>query len=175
MIVPILLLFLFTAVAAYQLHFMDRRRKPARAWQEILLKFEPVNMEGLQLIADDYLHPSSNQLQIEPPVMMEMVGGDEGLKRLLRNAGLMLELAVLAEQWNRVEGIIVAEMLRRDAVRIRRAARQIRWDTLWSNASVRGAFQLQEAISSYCLMRARLLGLYANAHIALVPHLEAAM
>ena len=175
MIVPVLLFLLFLLVAGYQLRFAGLRRKTGRTWQEILPRFELVNTEGLQLIADYYLNPGRDQLGLEPPVMMEMVGGDEGLARLTRNAALMLELAVLAEQWNRVEGLIIAEMLRRDAVRIRRAVRRIRWDILWAGSSMSGAFYLQEAASSYCLMRARLLGLYGNAHIALLPHLEAAL
>ena len=174
MIMPALLLLLFALVAAYQLRFL-RRRKPGRAWQAILSEFKQVNMDGLHRIADPYLQPSSDQLRLEPPLMLELAGGDEGLKRLTVNAGLMLELAVLAEQWNRVEGVIIAEMLRRDATRIRKAVRRIRLDMMWTNSSVSGAFHLQEAVSSYCLMRARLLGLYANAHIALVPYLEAAI
>ncbi len=174
MMIPLLFLLFLATIAAYQLRFAVRR-KPARAWQEVLSQLEQINMQGMELVADGYLQPSSHQLEIEPPVMWELLGGDEGLKRMRANAASMLELAVIAEQWNRVEGTIVAEMLRRDALRIHRAIRRIRFGFLWSGESVRAAFHLQEAAASYCLMRGRLLGLYHNAHIALVPQLEAAL
>ena len=127
------------------------------------------------MIADGYLHPDAKELRLEPSMMWELVGGGEGVKRLSTNARLMLELAVVAEQWNSVEGVIVAEMLRRDALRIRKAVRQVRLGMLWNGTSLSAASHLQEAVSSYCLMRGRLIDLYQNAHIALVPGLEAAM
>ena len=175
MIVSVLLVVLLASAAAYQFRFAAKRRAPARAWREIVSKLERVNMQGLQLIAESYLQPDAQQLSLEPPLMWELAGGDEGLRRLTANAALMLELAVVAEQWNKVEGIIVAEMLRRDALRLRRAVRSIRFSMLWSGASVTAAFHLREAVASYCLMRGRLLGLYQNAHIALVPALEVAL
>ena len=174
MMIPFLFLVLLAAVAAYQFRFAVRR-KPVRAWQEVVAYLERLNMKGMELVADGYLQPDSHQLEIEPPIMWELLGGSEGLKRMRANAALMLELAVIAEQWNRVEGTIVAEMLRRDALRIHRSVRRIRFAFLWSGESVRAAFHLQEAAASYCLMRGRLLGLYHNAHIALVPKLQAAL
>ena len=35
--------------------------------------------------------------------------------------------------------------------------------------------ELQEAIASYCLLRARLLGMYPECHAGLVPKLSAAV
>lgn len=173
MIAALLLLLVFAAL--YQLRFAARRRRPAQTWQEILVRLEQVNTEGLQSIADGYLHPDGKQGRLEPPLMWELVGGDEGLKRMGVNAGLMLELAALAEQWNETEGIIVGEMLRRDALRLRRAVRRIRWGMLWDGAGRSAAFQLEEAASAYWLMAGRLLGLYRVAHAGALPALEAAL
>ena len=175
MIVPLSLALLLLFVAAYQLRFLVQRRKPTQTWQEILSQVEPLDVRGLQLIADRHLQPDAHQLSLQPSTMWELVGGMEGMKCLQRNSELLLKLAVIAERWNEVEGIIIAEMLRRDALRIRKAVRCIRVGMLWNGASVSAAFHLQEAVSSYCLMRGRLLGLYRNAHVALVPEFEAAM
>jgi len=172
--IPLLFFLLLAAVVAYHLHFAVRR-KPTRTWQKILSEIEQVNKDGLQLIADCYLQPDSRQLEIEPPLMWELLGGHDGLKHLCTNASLMMELAVVAEQWDRVEGTIIAEMLRRDALRIRKSVQRLRLGMLWNGASVSVAFNLQEAVSSYCLMRGRLIGLYQNVHIALLPQLEAAL
>ena len=163
-------------IAGHQLGFMGRRRRmKRRTFGEVLNCLERVNFDALRLIADCYLQPDEQQLRIEPPIMWELVGGHDGLKRLRTNAELMLELAMIAAQWNKDEGPVIAEMLRRDALRIRKAVARIRRGMLWNGASVTAAFHLQEAVSSYCLMRGRLVGLYHNAHIGLLPQLEAAL
>ncbi len=175
MTIPLLLTVLLISVAVYQVRFTARRRKYARTWQEVLSRLEHLNIDGLRLIADNYLHPDEQQLRLEPEMMWVLAGGMEGMKQLLKNAELLLELAVIAEQWNQVEGIIIAEMLRRDTVRIRKAVRHIRMAVLWNGTSLNAPFHVQEAVSAYYLMRGRLLGLYRNAHVALVPEFEAAI
>ena len=66
-------------------------------------------------------------------------------------------------------------MMRRDARRVNAAISWIQLGFLTRVGLVRSAFQLQEAISSYCLMRGRLLGLYALGHAGLLPRLETAL
>ncbi len=174
--IVLLLTLLLGGITIYQFRFATIRRRPViRAWQQVLSKLEKVNVDGLQLIAGCYLQPDQNQLQMEPPDMWEIVGGLDGIAQLNTNATLMLELARVAEQWNREEGLIIAEMLRRDAARIRKSTMRLRFILLWSSDSARAPFHLQEAVSSYCLMRSRLFGLYHNAHIALLPQLSAAL
>ncbi len=175
MVFLLMLVLLMAAVATHQLGFVRGRRRSDRSFEAVLESVERVNVEALHLIADCYLRPDAAQLRVEPPEMWELVGGEAGLKRLRVNAALMLELAMIAERWNGEEAPVIAEMLRRDAVRIRRATTRLRLGSFWGGASVSAAFHLQEAVSSYCLMRQRLLGLYQNAHIGLVPQLQASL
>ena len=83
------------------------------------------------------------------------------------NAQSMLDLAVYAAQWDRVEGRIVGEMMRRDAVRLKRATRYIRAAMVSEKAAKFAAFELQEAAAAYHLMRGRLHGLYESVNIGL--------
>ena len=172
----ILLVSMLVGVAGYQLRFVLRRRRlEARSWEEVLARVEPVNFEGLRTIAGCYLQPDKDQLRVEPSTMWEMVGGLEGIARLKSNAAVMLELAVFAERWNGDEGPVISEMMRRDAVRLKSAVTRVQLVFLFHLGFLRAPFYLQEASASYYLMRGRLMGLYQNSHIGLVPRLEAAI
>lgn len=171
-----LLVTMLMGVAGYQIHFVSRRRRlAARSWDEVLGRVEQVNFEGLRSIADCYLQPDKDQLRIEPDAIWEMAGGLEGIGRLKANAAVMLELAVFAERWNGEQGPVISEMIRRDAVRLNRAVTRIQLVYFFRLGFVRVPFYLQEASAAYYLMRGRLLGLYHNSHIGLLPRLEAAI
>ncbi len=171
-----LLVAMLVGVAGYQIRFaMRRRRLAARSWEDVLGRVEAVNIEGLRAIADCYLQPDKDQLRIEPSTMWEMMGGLEGIARLKANAAVMLELAVFAERWNGDQGPVISEMMRRDAVRLRSAVTRVQMVFLFHFGFLRAPFYLQEASASYYLMRSRLLGLYQNSHVGLVPRLQAAL
>ncbi len=176
MIVLVLLTSLLVMIAAYQVRFVVRRRRLSnRSWQEIFARLEPIDLAGVRAIAACYLQPDKDQLSVEPATMWESVGGFEGLARLRANAAVMLELAVYAERWNEEQGPVIAEMIRRDAVRLNRAVTRIEVSLVSNLGWVRAPFYLQEVSAAYFLMRGRLLGLYQSAHAGLLPQLEAAI
>ena len=159
---------LVLAYAASQGAFYLKRRKlQQRSWNDLLASVQSVNVLGITEIADCYLHPSSTQLRLDPTQMWEIVGESKGLQALRTNAQAMLDLAVYAAQWNRVEGRVVGEMMRRDGVRLNRAIKQIELAMIAQIGVKFAAFELQEAAAAYHLMRKRLLGLYEVAHIGL--------
>ncbi len=168
-----LAMLLLTAVG-HQLYFY-RCCAAFRSLEQLLDDIEQVNLRGLQLIADCYLHPDKDQLRMEPPLMWQLIGEDKGLRSIAVNTALILELAVYAQRWSLEEGVVVSEMIRRDALRVKAAVRSIRWSFLIHGSSVEAPFHLQEAVSSYCLMRSRLLGLYHSSHVALLPRLTAVL
>ncbi len=153
----------------------QRRKLASRSWGDVLGNLEPVDLDGLRRIADSFLQPDKNQLGIEPAEMWKIVGGLEGLNRLKTNAWAMLHLAVFAERWNCEQGIIVSEMIRRDAVRLNRAIIRIQLGVLFQFGFVRSPFYLQEAVAFYYLIRSRLVGLYQISHVGLIPCLEKAL
>jgi hypothetical protein len=172
----LVLLALLVSVAVIQLRFTYRHRQLAkRGWREVLAQIEPVDIEGLRAIAECYLRPDKDQLRLQPIDMWTIVGGLDGISRLRSNAAAMLDLAVFAERWNQEEGPVVSEMIRRDAVRLKRAATRIQLIFFFKLGFLRAPFHLLEAASSYYLIRSRLLGLYKNSHPGLSSHLAAAL
>ncbi len=154
-------------------------RLDGRAWDQLVAAVEPVDLLGLDCVARDYLEPQRGQISMEPDVIWHLLGGDLGLRRMRANADLLLLIAAHATQWNEEEGVIVAERMRRDALRLRSAVRQVQLGMLSQTVTGRHwisvPFQLQEAASAYYLMRQRLLALYETSHIALLPQLAQAI
>ena len=150
-----------------------------RSWKVVLAKLQPVEVNGIGYIAQDFLDPQRNQIAVEPEIIWHMLGGEIGLNRMRDNADLLIALAAYASQWNEAEGTIVAERMRRDAVRLRSALRQIQFgmasQLITGRHWISVPFKLQEAASSYYLMRQRLLALYETSHIALLPELAQAV
>ena len=154
-------------------------RLDGRDFDALLASLEPINLEGLSCVARDFLEPRRGQISMEPEVIWQLLGGDLGLRRMRANADLLLAFAAHAAQWNDEEGRIVAERMRRDALHLRSALRQIRLGMLSQLVTGRHwvsvPFQLQEAASSYYLMRQRLLALYETSHVGLLPLLAQAV
>ena len=176
MICLVFLVLLLLAVVWYRPHLTSHRRKlTARTWEEILSRIEPINFEGLRSIADCYLQPDKDQLRVEPGSMWELLGGLEGICNLKSNAAVMLELALYAERWNAEQAPVISEIIRRDGVRLNKAVNRIVLAHFFHFGSLDTAFNLQEAASSYFLMRGRLVGLYRNSHSALLLRLEAVL
>lgn len=140
-------------------------------WDELMAKIQPVTSEGITAVALDHLVPRKNQLELEPEKMWELVGGLEGLERMKDNADVLIALAAHAERWNRDEGIIVAERMRRDALAVRKAVRSIELAMFFRLNLARVPFHLHDAAGSYYLMKQRLLALYETSHVGLYPRL----
>jgi hypothetical protein len=138
-----------------------------------------IDFRGVSLVARDFLDPRKGQINMEPQEIWNLLGGDEGLRTMLRNADSLIALAAFAQQWNLDESVIVAERMRRDGVRLRRAVRRIQigmFSQVFTGRHwVEVPFQLQEAASAYYLMRQRLLALYETSHVGLYPQLAKAV
>lgn len=173
-LVALAVLFLFGT--GYVLHAaLKRRLLLSQSWETVLTRVERVDLEGIRRVAECYLNPDRNQLRIETDEMWRLLGGLEGLNRLHRNADTMLELAVYAQRWNDTEGPVIAEMIRRDALRVRRSVTRFQITYLLGFGFIKAPFYLQEAAAAYFLMRSRLLGVYENGHVALMPRLQAVL
>ena len=174
--VVVSLLVLLLTVVAIQVQFALRKRRLfTQSWDSILSRVEPMDFPRMREIADLFLQPGKDQLRIEPNDMWKTVGGLQGLGQMRQNAQAMLDLAIYAERWQDDNGRVVSEMMRRDAMRVKQAIRNVELSFFWQMGLVRAPFHLQEAISSYCLMRARLMALYQTAHVGLIPRIEAAL
>ena len=180
-----LLVFLFAAGAFAGAAWYARRssiRLDGRCFDALLAALAPLDVDNLSLVAHHYLDPRPDHTAVEvmePEAIWRMLGGEAGLKTMRANAALLLALAAHAAQWNESDGPIVAERMRRDAVRLRSAIRQIRIGMLSQMITghhwVAVPFQLQEAAGAYYLMRQRLLALYETSHVGLLPRVAEAI
>ena len=176
MVSLVVLVLLFVGAFGYQAWVVYRRRLlESRSWEDLVAGLRKIDMNPLLEITENYLHPGSNQLRIEPWVMWKAVGGVSGVGRLWENADVMLDLARFAERWNDANGRVISEMMRRDAARVRKSLFYVQIAFLLQRGTVRSPFQLQEAISSYCLMRGRLLGMYEDTHVGRLQVLAQAL
>lgn len=176
MLVLIVLFGLLASYGVVQGRFYLRRRRIHRtSVEELIGRIQPVDVDMIAEIAANFLNPTQIQLRLEPAAMWQNIGEEEGLAILVANADAILDLAARASTWDRVEGRIIAEMVRRDGVRLKRAVWKIHLATLFGFGQVFAPFQLQEAAAAYYLMRARLLSLYEGSHAGMYPKLTAVL
>jgi hypothetical protein len=170
-----LTLFGMVAVAALLYVQMRSRKLLSKDWQTLVASIEPMHMRGLELVALDHLHPEKDQLRLEPNEIWGLVGGAEGLRRMERNADLMIALAAYVRNWNYDQSIIVAERIRHDSILLKRAVRRIRWGSRLHRGQLRIPFYVHQAAASYYLMTKRLLALYETNQYMLFPVLAEAL
>jgi hypothetical protein len=150
-----------------------------RTWAQLVAGLQAIDSEGVCVVARDYLQPKIGQIELEPSSMWTLLGGHTGLRRMRDNADNMIALAAFAQQWNLEESVVVAERMRRDGLRLRRAVTRIEFgmkmQLILGRHLVSVPFQIQEAASAYYLMRERLLALYQSSHAGLYPKLASAL
>ena len=163
------LLLLFAAL------FVLSRRQTSRLhnldWHELVARLEPLPVQAIARAADEYLNPVKGQVGLDPNDLWNSIGGEEGLRRMRANAEILIALAAYAQRWNFHEGVIVAERMRHDAVALRRALFYLALNSKLARGRVYGPFYMQQAVSSYQLMRQRLLALYESSHAGRMPDL----
>jgi len=141
-------------------------------WNDLFKKLEAVPQLAVAQVGDEYLNPRPNQIAIEPVDIWVGLGGMDGIRRMRRNARVLIALAGYAERWNFTESVIVKERMRRDALQLRRAILQITVRRLLNVGQLRVPFHLNESVAAYHLMTKRLLMLYQHSHAGLYPRLE---
>lgn len=158
--------------------YVSTAREARADWKEIVARLQPLHQKALGMVARDFLEPGRDQLRLEPGEIWDLVGGLEGLKRMRRNADVMLALAAYTQRWNFEEGVIVAERMRRDARKVHRAVWHIQLQLqpavmqfLPKRFRYNLPFEVHEIASAYYLMRQRLLALYETSHAGLYPFL----
>jgi hypothetical protein len=144
-------------------------------WNDLFKKLEAVPKLAVAQVGDEYLNPPQNQIGTEPMDIWLGLGGIEGIRRMRRNARILIALAAYAERWNFTESVIVRERMRRDALQLRRAIFQITVRRLLHIGQLRVPFHLLESVAAYHLMTKRLLMLYQNSHAGLYPRLAQAL
>jgi hypothetical protein len=173
--ISLLVFFLVVLAGAFVWMQISAQRRRSATWEDLVASMEPMHARGLELVALDNLQPQANQIRLEPEHLWGLVGGMEGLRRMRKNADLLIALAAYVQRWNFEEGVIVAERMRHDAMQLKRAIFRIRIEMMLRRTQLRTPFYIHQAAASYYLMTKRLLALYETSHSGLLPKLAAAM
>jgi hypothetical protein len=166
--------FLFLAFGLLRAQ-LSAKRLADLSWEDLLIKLEPVETDGITTLAVEHLNPGNLQMGIKPDDMWNMIGCAEGLSRMRANSDVLIALATYAQRWNLNEGATVAEQMRRDGMALRRAVVGIGLGMTCGYGKGRVPSYVHEAASAYYLMRLRLLALYQTSHAGLYPTLAAAL
>ncbi len=150
---------------------VTRTKLSRLSWEDLIGQLQPVCVDGILTVALDYLQPRKDQIRIETSEMWTLIGEGEGVRRMHANANVLIALAGYAQRWNPTESVIVAERMRRDGLTLRRAAIKLSLSVVTRHHTIHGPFNIQEAASSYYLMRQRLLALYETSHAGRYPQL----
>jgi len=174
---PPLVLCTVTLVVLGRIYYQHRlaRRLDQCDWNDLCRKIEEIPLRALAQVGQEYLNPRPHQIAIEPWDIWIGLGGLEGIRRMRRNARVLIALAAYAERWNFTESVIVRERMRRDALHLQIATLQISARLFLGIGRIRFAFYLQESAASYHLMTKRLLALYQTSNSALYLQLASAL
>lgn len=175
--VPPLVVFTVTLVVLVRIYYQRRlaRRLVQCNWKDLCEKIEEIPHLVLAQVGQEYLNPRPHQITTEPWDIWIGLGGFEGIRRMRRNAQVLIALAAYAERWNFTESVIVKERMRRDALHLRMATLQIAARLFLGIGRIRMAFYVHESVASYHLMTKRLLALYQTSHSALYPQLASTL
>jgi hypothetical protein len=146
-----------------------RRTFSGMTWNELAQALQPLNMEGIDLIANRHLRPEEiTVIATDAEADFEMIGRIDGLDKMCDNANIMIELAAFAQDWSE-EAVTTTELMRRDALSLKRAAVSCGISQWTGYGKKRVAAYVAEAASAYYLMRRRLLTLYEHTHSGRYP------
>jgi len=150
---------LFSVFLAFMLRVQHARahKFSFMTWRELAGKLQPVQTEGIKTLALELLEPHGDQPRRDVEETWDLVGGAAGLSRMENNADILVALALYAQKWNRLEGVMVTERMRRDGIALRRAILGLGLGKTTGYGAERVPLYVQEAASSYYLMRKRLL------------------
>ena len=174
---PPLVFFTVTLVVLGRIYYQRAltRRLVQSDWNDLCAKIEEIPHVALAQVGQEYLNPRPHQIATEPWDIWIGLGGFDGIRRMRRNAQVLIALAAYAERWNFTESVIVRERMRRDALHLRMATLQIAARLFLGIGRMRMAFYLHESVASYHLMTKRLLALYQTSHSALYLQLASAL
>jgi hypothetical protein len=133
------------------------------AWKELVESLRDVDMKGIESVAEAYLQPEAQEPRSEGE-QLRLIGGTDGLARIRHNVDVIIAIASRARAWDPEGAIQIAELMRRDANKVKSAiVGQGIGRTLGYGKHRVGSY-VTEATAAYYLMVKRLLALYERGH-----------
>jgi hypothetical protein len=159
-------------VAAYFAAVRSRMlKRNLRSWESLIGRIEP--MGCLQSISDHF--PWREGLNASPEDTWEKIDGIRGLRRLYRNAGVLMEIADFAALHGESVDRILLETLRNDALQIRLGVLTTISQAMWNKASETARVHGFRIVSIYIGMSSRMTALLQASSVDYLPTFVAAM
>ena len=136
------------------------QRRSIISAEELVRRLKPVNRAGILKLAMDHLQPSAGSLTRSPAETYDLIGGSTGLASMESNIAVLLALVHYIHRCDPSHSTEVAHQMERDALALRRALIALGLNMLGMKSAVNGPACVNEAASSYYLMKERVLALY---------------
>ncbi|HLH36145.1 MAG TPA: hypothetical protein VKX41_15850 [Alloacidobacterium sp.] len=172
--------FLVSMAAIAVRSYRRGRRASGTDWEHLLKRLQVVNHNSVAEVALDIIDESGQRRRddgsaaLDSERIWELIGGLQGLEVLKANCEVLIELAFYVQQWY-PDALVVAEQLRL-------SAREIEWNVDRLNGAnrtgkLKSAFAMyaQPAVAAYYLMTRRLLALYEQGDLPMLPDLRRAL
>jgi hypothetical protein len=168
------LLVIIAVVAAISLWRMNgtAKRGSIVSPEELVRRLKPVNRAGIPQLALDHLQPGTRSLPRSPAETYDLIGGSTGLASMESNIAILLALVHYIHRCDPSHSTEVAHQMERDALALRRALIALGLNMLGMKSAVNGPACVNEAASSYYLMKERVLALYKRSNAAAYPALR---
>lgn len=140
--------------------------------EELVRRLKPVNKAGILQLAMDHLQPSAGSQMRSPAETYDLIGGSAGLASMESNIAVLLALVHYIHRCDPSHSTEVAHQMERDALALRRALIALGLNMLGMKSAVHGPACVNEAASSYYLMKERVLALYKRSDAAAYPFLR---
>lgn len=172
MILPLLQIFAFAAVAIYFGYWRaGHRRRRNQSWESLLARLR-VDWSAREL-SDQFLWKDS--VNITPDDAWQRMEGPKGLWVMYQNARIMMEMADFAARNDSGIDRLVIETLRSDAMQIRVCVLMALAQYAFTQASEGVRVNAYRAASMYASMAARMTALLQDHAAAVLPDFIAAM
>lgn len=160
-------------VAGYAyLHSRRRSRRVYGDWKSLFERFTVVDRESVERIAMDFISCAGapddleasvtiarNEEELDPELIWPLIGGLDGLEKMQRNCGVLVDMAFYVQQWY-PEALAVAEQLRLNAREIEWHVERLKGAARTGKLEASFPDYAQRAITTYYLMTRRVLALF---------------
>ncbi len=138
-----------------------------------------VNKENIAIVALDLIDEEGNprnseEPELNPERIWDLLGGMKGLEALGSNCEVLIDLAAHVQLWY-PEALIVAEQLRINAREIKWHIERLRGAAQTGNLESSFPAYAQRAAATYYLMTKHVLSLYESASVPGLADLQAAL
>lgn len=158
----------------YLLSLRKARDLSATTWEELVLRLQPVRGQEIKTVAHTLSLDEGQSASEMFGRLYGEIGGSEGIRRMRRNAEVLIMLAAYTEVWSPGISASTVQKMRADGLRLKQAAWSMTVASFCARPNRIMVHLVRDLSRSYDGMVDKLLALYVTVHISRHPSLYAA-